>query len=110
MLQTLNRDSILDYLFEIQDNGDMYGYASDEDGYYQEYKDQFDDLSDGAYYLIEALRDFDIRGNFRKVLTTLILFYDIKAAHDCLTSIVTELDERAAMMETGQAPQRAYVE
>ena len=37
--------------------------------------------------------------NFRKVLTTLVLFFDIKAAHDCLTSIVEELDERGAILE-----------
>ena len=171
MLQTLNLDSIFEYLYEIQDNGDPYGYARSEDfytgesGYYQEYKDQFDDLSDGAYYLITALRDYDVKQNwddmtvallgrthkivgfdileqnysemlswqedlaedeavkrierlskhdmikcFRKVLSTLVLFYDIKAAHDCLTSIVEELDERAAMMESGKTPQRAWVE
>jgi hypothetical protein len=172
MLQTLNRDSILDFLDEISDNGDSYGYVRDQEyyvgegGYYQEYKDQFDDLSDGAYYLADALRDYDIREHwddmtvallgvthkvlgydsteydyyemlsyeeewaeseavkrierlskkemircFRKVLTILISFYDIKAAHDCLTSIVTELDERAAMMQRGgDPPQRAWVE
>ena len=36
---------------------------------------------------------------FRKVLCTVVIFYDIKAAHDCLTSIVEELDERAAIMK-----------
>jgi hypothetical protein len=172
MLQTLNINSILEFLDEISDNGDSYGYVRDneyyvgEEGYYQEYKDQFDDLSDGAYYLADAMRSYDIRQNwddmtvallgvthkiigyestgydynemlsyeeelaeseavkrierinkkdmircFRKVLTTLVSFYDIKAAHDCLTSIVTELDERAAMMQRdGNPPQRSWVE
>ena len=36
--------------------------------------------------------------NFRKVLMTIVMFYDIKAAHDCLTSIVEELDERGALL------------
>ena len=27
------------------------------------------------------------------------MYYDIKAAHDCLTSIVEELDERGALLE-----------
>ena len=171
MLQTLNLDSIFEYLYEIQDNGAPYGYARNEDfytgegGYYREYKEQFDDLSDGAYYLMEALQNYDVRQNwddmtvallgrthqivgfdiieqnycemlswqeewaeneavkrierlskremikcFRRVLAALILFYDIKAAHDCLTSIVEELDERAAMMKNGITPQRSWVE
>lgn len=37
--------------------------------------------------------------NFRKVLMTIVMFYDIKAAHDCLTSIVEELDEKGALLE-----------
>jgi hypothetical protein len=27
------------------------------------------------------------------------MFFDLKAAHDCLTSIVEELDERGAVLE-----------
>ena len=170
MLQTLNLDDIIENLFEISENGDMYGYARDEKdeaGYYQEYKDQFDELSAGAYFLLEALRDFDIRDHwndmtvallgethkvlgydaieqdyfgmlgrwdeefaveeavkrierlskrnmikcFRKVMVTLVSYFDIKAAHDCLTSIVQELDEHVAyMQENGKPPQRAWVE
>jgi hypothetical protein len=37
--------------------------------------------------------------NFRKVLTTIVMFFDIKTAHDCLTSIVEELDEKGALLE-----------
>ena len=171
MLQTLNLDSICEYLDEISESGDAYGYETDNEyhtdrtGYYQEYKELFDDLSDGAYRLVETLRSLDLREHwddmtvallgkthsvfgydvmqedydgmlsfcedlaveeamkrieqlnkkemircFRRVLTTLILFFDIKASHDCLTSIVTELDERAAMMDNGTAPQRSWVE
>ena len=172
MLETLSLYDINNWLDEIMDNGDIYGYARDrdyytgEDGYYQEYKDQFDDLSSGAYRLWETLQESDLRANwddmtvallgnsynvlgfdvierdyyrmincfedaaireamkrlerlskrdliecFKKVLTTLLLFYDLKTAHDCLTSIVTELDERAAMMQrNGEPPQRSWVE
>jgi hypothetical protein len=170
MLQTLNLDDIMEYLGEISDNGDMYGYErgeQGESGYYQEYKEQFDELSAGACTLYDALRDYDMREHwddmtvallgetqkvlgfdvleadyfamlsrwdedlaveeavkrierltkrdlikcFRSVLAALVSFYDIKAAHDCLTSIVEELDERAAYMKNnGQAPQRAWVE
>ncbi len=160
MLQSLNYYEITDYLNEIRNNGDMYGYDCEESGYYQEYKEQFDELSDGAYRLYEALEENDyycdcrlrdiwddmtvallghqekvlgfdqveedyfamltsledaavqeaekrlmrftkeqLIRNFRKVLTVLVLFFDIKAAHDCLTSIVEELDERGAILE-----------
>lgn len=159
MLQTLNYYDITEYLDEIVNNGDPWGYERDESGYYQEYKEQFDELSDGAYRLSDALNEYDYNygklkeiwddmtvsllgyqekvygfdpaeedyyamleceenyaveeaekrlmrftkeqliHNFRKVLTTLILFFDIKAAHDCLTSIVEELDERGAILE-----------
>ena len=161
MLKTLNFYDVTEYLDEIGSNGDPYGYERDESGYYQEYKEQFDELSDGAYRLSEALNEYDYYSgdcrlrdiwddmtvallgyqekvfgydqaeedyyamlsyhedlaveeaqkrlmrftkeqlikNFRKVLTTLILFFDIKASHDCLTSIVEELDERGAILE-----------
>lgn len=36
--------------------------------------------------------------SFRKVLTILLLFFDIKSSHDCLVSIVEELDERGAIL------------
>jgi len=59
---------------------------------------------------IERLTKRQMIHCFREVLTTLLLFFDIKASHDCLTSIVEELDERAAMSQKGEAPQRAWVE
>lgn len=155
MLQTLNLCGIKDYLYEISDNGDCYGYdrcEEGESGYYQEYKELFDELSAGAYRMEEALREFseccsldenwddmtvallgyqqkvlgfntveedyledlaveeaekkikrlskdEMIRTFRKVMVTLTLFFDIKAAHDCLTSIVEELDYRGAMLE-----------
>lgn len=161
MLKTLNYYDITEYLDEIVNNGDPWGYERDESGYYQEYKEQFDELSDGAYRLLDAItehgyclggcsvrdiwddmtvallgyqekvlgydqaeedyyamlacqEDFAVEEaekrlmrftkeqlirNFRKVLTTLILFLDIKASHDCLTSIVEELDLRGAILE-----------
>lgn len=156
MLEKLNLYDIRDQLQEICENGDMYGYDHGEiEGYYNEYKEQFDDLSALAYNLDEAMTEYDVEEHwndmtvallgqlynvlgfdqqeldyfnllntfeeewaqneavkrilqmtkkdmlmlFRKVLCTVILFYDIKAAHDCLTSIVEELDERAAIMK-----------
>lgn len=155
MLQFLNLGDISERLWEIVENGDMYGYDREESEYYQEYKEQFDELSAGAYSLSEALNEYDIQENwndmtvallgyqqtvlgydfeeadyfrmldpfdedfaaeeaekrllrlnkhdliriFRKVMVTLVLFFDIKAAHDCLTSIVEELDYRGAVLE-----------
>lgn len=63
MLKTLNFYDVVDYLNEIGNNGDPYGYDCDESGYYQEYKEQFDELSDGAYRLYEALNEFDYSGD-----------------------------------------------
>ena len=156
MLEKLNLYDIRDQLQEICENGDMYGYDyGDIEGYYNEYKEQFDDLAALAYNLDEAMTEYDVEEHwddmtvalmgqiynvlgydyqeldyfhlmntfeedlaqgeavkrilqmtkkdmlmlFRKVMCTVVLFYDIKAAHDCLTSIVEELDERAAIMK-----------
>ena len=160
MLQSLGLGSIVEYLCEISENGDMYGYDGGDDGYYQEYKELFDDLAGGASSLLDALNEYDMYGGasikdvwnemtvallgetqrvlgfdaveqdyfgmidcqenlaveeaekklerltkhnliqyFRKVLVILVSFLDIKAAHDCLTSIVQELDEKGALLE-----------
>lgn len=153
MLQRLNYTSITDFLYEISENGDCFGYDGGDEGYYQEYKEQFDELSAGAFSLLEALEEYDIAENwddmtvallgyqervlgydavetdyfamanpyfedlaveeaktrlmrltkseliriFRSVMSVLVMFFDIKAAHDCLTSIVQELNERSAI-------------
>lgn len=59
MLQFLNLGDISECLWEIVENGDMYGYDREESEYYQEYKEQFDELSAGAYSLSEALNEYD---------------------------------------------------
>lgn len=155
MLQKLNLYDISAALDEISENGDYYGYGIDIEGYYNEYRDQFDELAAQAYTLSEALSEYDVQENwddmtvallgelyttvgwdseeldfmhllcgvddewaqneaakrimrltklemlslFRRVLGVIVIFYDIKAAHDCLVSIVEELDERAALMK-----------
>lgn len=172
MLKSLNFDDINSFLDEISENGDMYGYSSvEESEYYQEFKELFDELSDGAYRLYEALCESDVQENwddmtvallgetqtvlgfdtveqdyyrmldpyqedfavkeatkrlerltkrdliktFRKVMVSLVLFFDIKCAHDCLTAIVGELDERGALLEQKydkqfNTPKRMWVE
>lgn len=158
LCRSLDWEGITDWLEEIGENGDPYGYECDEEGYYNDYKELFDDLSAGAWALYEQLMSDEVGGlrevwddmtvgllgdlytvwgydtaeldyfklsdgyeeelaqkeaikrlehmtkaelikNFRKVLTAIVMFFDIKAAHDCLTSIVAELDERGALLE-----------
>jgi hypothetical protein len=154
MLEALDYGSITDWLYEIQENGDTRGYGGGDEGYYQEYKNLFDDLAGGAGMLLDALDESNAREfwddmtvallgqtqkvlgfdaveedyfgmldceedwavqeaekrlermtkaelirNFRTVLITLVSFFDLKAAHDCLTSIVQELDEKGALLE-----------
>ena len=167
MLSALNIDSILEFLYEIMDNGDMHGYQyGDESAYYLEYKELFDELSLGADELWDVLQHYDLRDKwddmtvallgstskilgydvvredyytmlgrwdeelaveeaekrlsrltkreliryYGKVLTTLLLFFDIKCAHDCLCAIVEELDFRSAIMKNGSVPQKAWTE
>ena len=56
-LQALRYYDVIDYLDEISENGDAYGYDNGEEVYYQEYKDQFDELAAGAWELAEAIRE-----------------------------------------------------
>jgi hypothetical protein len=143
-------------LSEIADNGDAYGYENNGEGqYYQEYKELFDELSDGANQLYYDITESEVRDNwddmtvallgetqkvlgydsiendyfgmlnrydeeyavqkaaerierltkrdmiriFRKVMVTLVLFFDIKAAHDCLAAIMEELDSKGALLQ-----------
>lgn len=172
-LRGLRYSDVMEYLEEISENGDCYGYAGGEEGYYQEYKDQFDDLAAGAYALMEAVEEANelcgydednsiwddvtvsTLGPIRQVLgydsseydyyamvngieedwaveearkrlarltkdelirrtaqvmQCISLFWDIKAAHDCLVSIVTELDDRAAIMQSGATAERMWIE
>lgn len=156
---SLGWEDITEWLEEISENGDMYGYEdSSIEGYYNDYKDEFDELSAGAWALYEQLMGDEVGGlrdvwndmtvgllgnlytvwgydaaeldyfklgdgyeeelaqneavkrlermtkaelikSFRKVLMLIVMFFDIKAAHDCLTSIVGELDEKGALLE-----------
>lgn len=63
MLKTLSYGDIMEYLEEISNNGDMYGYDREESGYYQEYKELFDDLAAGANNLYYVLSDYYYDGN-----------------------------------------------
>ncbi len=156
MLEKLNLEGIKRALWEIEEDGDEFGYDDgNTDGYYADYKDQFDELAGMASELLSALEEYCVEDNwddatvglmgdvytvlgfdaveidychllsdyqeelatdeaakrllrltksellalFRRVLCVITLFYDVKAAHDCLVSIVGELDERAVLMK-----------
>jgi hypothetical protein len=156
MVDGFSLSQMKDFLYEIMDNGDMYGYEhGDECGYYLEYKEFFDEVAFGASELYEALDSYDMSHNwddmtvallgqthkvlvydivredyfdmlnrwdevyatntavrriekftkkelitcFRQILTTLILFLDIKSAHDSLCAIVEELDDRGSILK-----------
>lgn len=72
MLQNLYFDKILENLDEIANNGDMYGYDTDETGYYLEYKPLFDELSANAYDLWEAMQESDIEANWDDMTVALL--------------------------------------
>ena len=57
MLADLNLYAVRSDLDSMADNGDMYGYSGGDEGYYQEYKEFFDELSCGAYHLLEAIEE-----------------------------------------------------
>ncbi len=156
MLEKLNIEGIKQALWEIREDGDEFGYDDgNTDGYYADYKDQFDELAGMASVLLDALDEYGVEENwddatvglmgdvytvlgydaaeidychllsdyqeelatneaakrllrltksellalFRRVLSAITLFYDVKAAHDCLISIVEELDDRVALMK-----------
>ena len=164
LADSLSYENIIDWLDEVSENGDVCGYEdSSTEGYYNEYKDQFDELAIGAGKMYDQLTEDDwtnygdyddfpqiwndmtvdllgelytvwgwnaaeldyfklnsveetyamreaekrlmrltksqLISNFRRVLMTIVMFFDLKAAHDCLTSIVEELDEKGALLE-----------
>ena len=154
ILENLRLDDIREWLWEVGENGDPYGYEREDEGYYNEYKELFDDLSAGAVAMLDALENSDIEDNwddivvgllgltyevlgydsseydyfhmlswdqdaaileaekrlkrltkdeliriFGKALRTLLLFFDLKASHDCLAAVVTELDDRGALLD-----------
>ncbi len=60
-MQGLDMSTIMDELQLIAENGDYYGYDSDEEGYYQEYKELFDEIARGAEDLWQSLADLGYR-------------------------------------------------
>ena len=163
ILRDLTYRDVMNWLYEIGENGDPYGYETiDQKGYYNDYRELFDDLSSGAIELQEAMKDvgdywrwndvdhslwddvvvaalgevrtvlgydvgqYDYFGmtvwdeswaqeeakkrllrltkselldTVCKVFQILLLFWDLKTAHDCLTAVVTELDYKGAVFE-----------
>lgn len=56
LAEGLSWDNITDWLYEIGEDGDPYGYEDvSKSGYYNDYKELFDELSAGAYDMYNAL-------------------------------------------------------
>jgi len=76
------------------------GYDSEEIQY-EELVNAYDDSE--AVRLAEnrilKLTKKDMLFCFRRVLGTLMAFYDLKTAYDCLSSVVNELEEKGAILE-----------
>lgn len=68
---------------------DYYGILAPEEEWAQE----------EARKRLERLTKAQLLDRFAFVWKVLILFYDLKAAHDCLVAIVEELDEKGALLE-----------
>lgn len=68
---------------------DYYGILAQEEEWAQE----------EARKRLERLTKAQLLDRFAFVWKVLILFYDLKAAHDCLVAIVEELDEKGALLE-----------
>lgn len=60
ILQCLNLDDIRENLSEISEAGDYYGYDGESMGeYYEEYRELFNELSMGAYDLLETMAEIE---------------------------------------------------
>lgn len=166
ILENLTFYDVVEWLEEVGEDGDMYGYERGDSGYYNDYKELFDELSAGAYALEEAANTANDTWRFGidygeestvwddvmvamlgplyttlgydvteldyfhivnswdddtaqeeakkrlsrltkeqlintvgKVFQIMALFWDLKAAHDCLTAVVDELNYKGAILE-----------
>lgn len=75
------------------------GYDTVEDDYYSmvdPYEDEW--AVEEAIKRLNRLTKEKLIRTFKSVFSTVVLFFDVKAAHDCLTAVVTELEEKGAML------------
>lgn len=72
MLSKLNFVEICEWLDEIAQNGDPFGYETDRTGHYNDYKELFDDLSDSACHLRDALREQEVEKNWDDMAVALL--------------------------------------
>lgn len=59
ILENLTYYDIIGWLNEISNDGDCYGYERGDTGYYNDYKELFDELSAAAYSLEDAMQNCD---------------------------------------------------
>jgi hypothetical protein len=78
----------------------VWGYDAAELDYFKLGDGYEEELAQNeAVKRLERMTKAELIKSFRKVLMLIVMFFDIKAAHDCLTSIVGELDEKGALLE-----------
>jgi len=109
MLQNLYFDKIIETLDEITENGDMYGYDTDETGYYLDYKPLFDELSANAYDLWEAIQELGLEEHWDDMTVALlgetqtVLGFDV---HEMDYFGMLAWDERVAVSEATKRIER----
>lgn len=92
--------------------GDLFtvmGYDSVEMDYYGILNSEEEWAQEEARKRLERLTKAHLLDRFAFVWKTMLFFFDIKTAHDCLTAIVEELDEKGAILEKkNEAMDRLY--
>lgn len=85
------------------------GYDSVEMDYYGILNSEEEWAQEEARKRLERLTKTQLLDRFAFVWKTMLLFFDLKTAHDCLTAIVEELDEKGALLEKkNEAMDRLY--
>lgn len=78
------------------------GFDHGQDDYYAMLDpDNWENIKavDEAERKCKRMTKAELLKTFKQILTTLTLFYDVKSAHDCLAAVVTELEEKGALLE-----------
>jgi hypothetical protein len=82
--------------------GELYtvlGYDGEELDYYNILSHEEDMAQEETIKRLSRLTKPELIKRMQYCLKMIVLFYDLKAAHDCLTSIVETLDEKGAILE-----------
>lgn len=74
------------------------GFDSEKTDYFKMLDPYDEDMAvQEAEKRLMRLTKSELIHTFRNVMTTLVLLFDLKTAHDCLTAIIQELEQHAVM-------------